>query len=299
MSHDIHAVRNAFSRKALRRICEMHETEFGAAFGLQKYDVIEAPPGADYFYYRDNASSVLAVAHLDTVVEHDERACRFVTTEAGQVVFSGALDDRLGAYIILDLLPKLGVTYDLLLTVGEESGQSTAQFFDTEKEYDWIIEFDRGGTDVVMYQYEDAEVRDMVKASGARVGDGAFSDISYMEHLETKAFNWGVGYQDYHGPRSHAFLEDTFRMVARYLTFSEQNEGVGMPHYPQDEPYYMGSGRYSSWGGAREWERFMAEIEEEAIEAEIIEEDFIENPSLDQINAAVAAMDGDDWPTKP
>ena len=45
------------------------------------------------------------------------------------MVHSGALDDRLGAYIILDLLPKLGINVDVLLTVGEEQGRSTANFF--------------------------------------------------------------------------------------------------------------------------------------------------------------------------
>ena len=81
-----------------------------------------------------------------------------------------------------------------------------------------------------MYQYDDAEVREMVRACGARVGDGSFSDISYLGHLEIKGFNWGVGYEDYHGPRAHAFLDDTFSMVSKYLIFAEQNEGVYMPH---------------------------------------------------------------------
>jgi hypothetical protein len=246
-------VEQAFSRKALRRICEADELSFGDAYGMQLVSIPEQRYPDNFFLYKDNGSSVLAVAHLDTVADADDRACRFVVTEgAGTVVFSRALDDRLGAYIILELLPKLGLNYDILLTVGEESAQSTAAFFAPPegKEYDWMIEFDRGGTDVVMYQYDDKEVRQLVRDAGARPGDGSFSDISYLGHLGIKGFNWGVGYQDYHGPRAHAFLDDTFIMVARYLNFAEQNEGVYMPHYETEKERRIYGPR--SW--AYEWD---------------------------------------------
>jgi hypothetical protein len=209
----------------------MPEADFAAAFDLEDFPVFQSPPD-NHYYFRDNGSSVLAVAHLDTVGRPHTRQCNFIDTESGTVVYSRGLDDRLGAYIILDLLPKLGITYDLLLTVGEECGQSTARFFDPPKEYDWIIEFDRGGTDVVMYQYDDEATRDLVRASGARVDEGIFTDICYLEHLNVKAFNWGVGYQDYHSARSHAYLDDTFAMVGRYLLFHAANAGTRLPHDP-------------------------------------------------------------------
>lgn len=241
-------IESAFSRKDLKRICEADERSFGDAYDMQVVYVLDQPAPDNFYFYRDNGSNVLAVAHLDTVAGGDDRTCRFVVTEGGgTVVFSRALDDRLGAYIILELLPKLGLQYDILLTVGEESGLSTAAYFEPpkDKHYDYMIEFDRGGTDVVMYQYDDAEVRGLVKESGARVGTGSFSDISYLDHLEIKGYNWGVGYRDYHGPRAHAFLDDTFRMVNYYLTFAEQNEGVYMPHYADEG----GNSRrgYSGW----------------------------------------------------
>ena len=230
-------IAEAFDRDMLARICEMPEADFGAEFDLTKYVVPDINTNEDYYFYKDNGARILAVAHLDTVIDADKRRAQFIDTEGeGTVVFSGALDDRLGTYIILDLLPKLGLSqdFDILLTVGEESGCSTAQHFwpnDEEKEYDYIIEFDRGRTDVVMYQYDDAEVRSMVRASGATVSTGSFSDIAYLEHLGVKAFNWGVGYDPDHGARSHAFLNDTFEMVEYYLTFHAQNAGVYMPHY--------------------------------------------------------------------
>jgi hypothetical protein len=222
-------IRGAFDRRALKRVCEMSETDFVDAYGMDTVEVDQPWPD-DFFHFRDNGSSVLAVAHLDTVSSAKKRRCQFLDTAGGTVVYSRALDDRLGAYVILELLPHLGIKYDVLLTTGEEIGRSTALFFDAPKQYDWIIEFDRAGTDVVLYQYEDQPTRDLVRAAGARVGFGTFTDISCMEHLGVKGFNWGVGYEDAHSPRAHAYLNDTFAMVSRYLTFHEQNEGQRFEH---------------------------------------------------------------------
>lgn len=241
MSSQARKIRRAIDREALTRICEMDEELFGDAYDMRTVEVEQKSP-ADYFHYRDNGSSILAVAHLDTVVPRYQRKCAFVDTAGGPVVYSGGLDDRLGAYIILDLLPSLGITHDVLLTVGEEQGRSTAEFFDAPKHYDWIIEFDRGGTDVVTYDYGDADTDYLVERAGAKVGMGSFSDISYMEHLGVKAFNWGVGYRDYHSPRAHAYLHDTSLMVAKYLRFHSEMAGTYLPHVKRSRDV---------WGDAR------------------------------------------------
>ncbi len=243
-------VEHYFSQTALKRVCEMHETEFLEAYDMEHW-IIESRQTDNFYLFKDNGAKVLAVAHLDTVMDHEDRTANFVNTAAGPVIFSGALDDRLGAYTILELLPKLGIQYDILLTVGEESGRSTAQYFTPPegKEYHWMIEFDRGGTDVVMYQYDDIEMRQLVSDSGARPNDGIFSDISYMEHLEIKGFNWGVGYRDYHGPKSHAFLDDYWKMITYYLKFHENNADTYLPHDQVTQSWqrsYGGGGMWSS-----------------------------------------------------
>lgn len=237
--HSGYAVSQHFNPDALRRICEMNEREFAQVYGMEVTRVDQRPPD-DFYAFLDRGADVLAVAHLDTVAGPFDRACTFADTAAGLVVHSRALDDRLGAYIILDMLPDLGVDVDVLLTTGEESGRSTAEFFDAPKDYNWIIEFDRGGTDVVLYQYEDEDTVALVESTGAVVNEGIFSDISYMEHLGVKAFNWGVGYQDYHGPRSHAYLDDTFKMLDYFLEFYEVMADEHLPHHARtgDDPRY-------------------------------------------------------------
>jgi hypothetical protein len=246
-------VRQAYNQNQLARVCTLREDRFGRAFGMETVRTEQRSSSwyrdsgrpEDYYHFRNNGSRVLAVAHLDTVVRGDRRAPHFRHTERGPYIRSGALDDRLGAYVILHLLPAMGITCDWLLTVGEESGMSTAESFKPGKDYDWAIEFDRGGTDVVMYQYEDRASRRLVEASGARMGSGSFSDIAYLEHLGVKAFNWGVGYDgNYHSEAGYAYLNNTFAMVAKYLRFHEQNAGTAMPHKSWD--YGIKENRYGS-----------------------------------------------------
>ncbi len=225
----IEQVSDAFDPDMLAHLC--------TTWDFTNYATKVTLPGKDRFYwYQNNGSDVLAVAHLDTV--QMDRTCQVIDTAAGPLAVSGALDDRLGVYVILDLLPSLGVTCDWLLTTDEEIGRSTATEFSEDyngKQYNWIIQFDRGGTDVVMYEYETKEYCSLVEDAGARVGMGSYSDICELEDLGCTGFNWGVGYEDYHSPRAHAWLNDTFRMVARFLKFHSANATTFLPFLPHDD----------------------------------------------------------------
>lgn len=244
LSPEAREVGRAYRQDALARVCTMPEQDFGRAFGMETVKIPELEgsyrwtrqPGnmpEDYYHFRDNGSRVLAVAHLDTVTNAKGRVPLLADTQDGPFIRSGALDDRLGAYVILHLLPAAGITCDWLLTVGEESCSSTAEHFTPPKDYDHVIEFDRMGTDVVMYQYEDAATQELVEAAGAEPGLGSFSDIAVLEQLGVKCFNWGVGYRgNYHSANGYAFLNDTFAMAARYLRFHEQNAGTRLLHNP-------------------------------------------------------------------
>ena len=238
-----------FNFDDLHKWCTYHESEVGEAIGAVQVMSPQHRAPENFYYFKDNGSDILAVAHLDTVVSHEQRTAGILYTAGGQVVYSGSLDDRLGAYVLADLLPAMGITFDLLLTVGEENGQSTAEVFEPtrhhDREYKWIIEFDRGGTDVVLYQFEDEDLRERVEATGARVEQGIFSDIAFMEHLGVKALNWGVGYRDYHSVRGHVWLDDLFKMVDHFLDFHETNKDTHLPH----EAGTRGDRSGGFWGG--------------------------------------------------
>ena len=157
-------------------------------------DVINTPDGK--YIYRDNGANILAVAHLDVVCF----APRHFGSPKGKAnkIYSAQLDDRLGAYVILDVLPTMGVKVDTLLTTGEESCRSTGAYFQTDKPYNWMVEFDRAGQDVVLYDYWTLELKTLLKSLGNKVGVGSYSDIAAMEHLGIAGFNWGIGYYDHH-----------------------------------------------------------------------------------------------------
>lgn len=228
-------IREVFDPRTLEAICAMREDEFSA------YGKRYALPTDDsrFFFYQDNKSPILAVAHLDSVQK--DQSCSVVELKTGaKIVFSPVLDDRLGVWVIVDLLPKLGLRTDILLTTGEEKGRSTAELYEPKhREYNWMFQFDRKESDVVMYHYDNAERRAMLKGVGADPGWGSFSDICELGHLKVAGFNWGVGYQDYHSSRAYAWLDDTFNQVARFVRFYQLYKRQKMVHEGRKRTHYV------------------------------------------------------------
>ena len=183
--------------------------------------------GRDYLYI-DNGASVLGVAHCDTVFDPSPLEFK----RRGKYAVSGALDDRLGVYILLEYLPALGYSgqYDILLTTNEEVCRSTARMFALDwpdilkergKGYNWIFEFDRAGSDVVLYNYDDSATRTLLAQHGFKVGYGSYSDIADLESLGVKAFNFGCGYYNAHSELCHAHMPLVESLVARFVQFFE------------------------------------------------------------------------------
>jgi hypothetical protein len=172
-----------------------------------RYDTPDGP-----LFYRDNGAKVLGVAHLDSVMF---RKPRF----QGDFVQCPQLDDRLGVWILLDALPKMNIPMDVLLTTGEESCRSTAQFFMPDKTYNWVVEFDRAGSDVVFYQYEDFAPY----WHDWDIGIGSYSDICVMEHLGVLCANVGIGYHQQHTKKCWADLRETNRQIRQFARFYEKN----------------------------------------------------------------------------
>lgn len=211
---------------------------------------VDRPKDDEFYIYKDNGSDILAVAHLDYVVHQQP-------TFKDGVVRCGQLDDRLGAWVILELLPTLGITTDILLTTNEEVGASTAHDFaydwehteDMEfhkKQYNWLFEFDRRGTDIVMYDYETPELKTTMGNAGFKVGKGSFSDVCALEVLGCKAFNIGVGYHQEHTQNCYANLEDTFNQVAKFMGFYKEYKDTHLPHDPADNVWNRASS-YNQW----------------------------------------------------
>jgi hypothetical protein len=196
---------------------------------------------SDYTFI-DNHSNILAVGHCD-FVEHVPTFSR-ASLVGERVYFSPAMDDRLGVYTILDVLPQLGLTYDVLLTDNEEKGLSTAESFipPDGKQYNWIFEFDRRGTGAVFYQYDHTAISDAAK-DYFKHEIGTFSDISLLD-LKCGGINVGTGYYHEHNYYCHMILSDWEDQVQRFIRFYRRYKDTRFP-------YAGGSRRYSrySYGG--------------------------------------------------
>lgn len=217
--------------------------ELGGVSSWASYDpsdnIVEGT--LESYAFKDNGSNILCVAHCDTL--HSDSGVYPVKLPSETLVFCQKCDDRLGVYTILDLLPSLGVNMDILLTMNEERGQSTARLFKTDKKYDWIVEFDRNGMDAVTYSYGDKEWHDVLEEYFI-VNHGSFSDISDLQHLHCKAFNVGVGYHDEHNLRSFFVLEEYRQQISRFIAFYDKHRNSHFTHEKREIPTYMSQGGF-------------------------------------------------------
>lgn len=222
----IDKVKEAFDMDALAAVCMAPEVELGK-YGTAYHE--DGGKSKFAFFYQDNQSDILAIAHMDSVQkDRDFGYAKFVSGK--EKIYSPQLDDRLGVYVITELLPRLGIKTDILLTTDEESGRSTGGMFvpDPEKKYRWMFEFDRTGDDVVMYQYKTEEAFKKLVECGFKTAYGSASDISKMEDLGCLGFNFGVGYQDYHSKDAWFEPSVLYSQVAKFMKFHHKYQSEHM-----------------------------------------------------------------------
>lgn len=173
-----------------------------------------------FVYIPCTGAKVLFVAHLDTVLP-----ARFKGANRKNLYATG-LDDRLGVAICHHLVFDKGLCADILLCDHEEIGRSTAQYFPLSDKYNWVVEFDRAGTDFVDYDLGNTDLNDKILDLGMSQGWGAFSDICSLENPHKIAcFNWGIGYYNAHGENSYVSKSQCNRQVSRFVKlFNAEHE---------------------------------------------------------------------------
>lgn len=214
------------SKRQLREVCKMSIKDF------ESLGVVDESGNV----FIDNGSSVLFVAHRDYVCS--KVFCSFPTDD---LIFSPQLDDRLGIYVGLYLLPQYGITPDILLTTNEEIGQSTAQDFKPSKKYNWMFQFDRHGDDVVTYQYSSKVWHTALIDAGFKVGNGTFSDICYLDHMGVCGVNVAVAYHNEHFINCYASVPMLFDQVDTFATFWSKNKNTEFPFNRHEHSRYTES----------------------------------------------------------
>ncbi len=213
-----------FTRKLRRSLRKTLLADIDCFRQLKNATVQETKDGPAI--YIDRGASVLAVGHLDTVLFNKN-----YSINGDRILNCPQLDDRLGVWVILYLLPILypDFRFDILLCDSEEVGLSTGQHYPIDKQYNWGFEFDRAGTDSVVYDYQSEHWVNEIKTF-SDVGIGAFSDISYLEHLGCKFVNVGVGYHNQHSPNCYADLNETLFMVDSFAQWGIASQDTHFPH---------------------------------------------------------------------
>lgn len=194
----------------------------------KKYgDVLPTQNINDLLIFQDNGSDVLAVAHLDTVLWCNPKINQNSINRCPQ------LDDRLGVATILEWLPTLG-KFDVLLCDNEEMGDSTGQYFKPShsRQYRYMIEFDRVGSDCVFYQYEREDLEYDFDEAGWDVGIGSFSDIAFMSHLNCQGVNIGIGYHNIHTAQCYCNMSEVNSQLVRFAMWYKY---YGKKDYPFSE----------------------------------------------------------------
>ncbi len=159
----------------------------------------------------DNGGDVLFVAHVDTVLPPK------IKKQKSKRVHATGLDDRLGCLLAFNLGMELQA--DILLTDDEEKCRSTARHH-VCKNYNWVVEFDRAGDDVVMYGNESYEFNHAL-IEYWNIGYGSYSDISDLPTLAC-CFNLGIGYQHAHSKDSYVNLKVLKMQIEKFRLFYEK-----------------------------------------------------------------------------
>lgn len=243
MSKKNKAKGKSIDMQQLRKRCTMPVDAFS-----EEFTVYPSPDGTRYWLRETPGAQILFVGHLD-VVDAVERMqhFEFANIPGTPLLFNAWLDDRLGVYLGADFLPSLGVKCDVLLTENEEHCASTARDFETDKAYNWMFMFDRGGEDVVMYEYHTEELAKLLREVGYTVSRGTYSCIRELEHLGISGFNFGTGYYDNHGKMGYANLAHTIGSVNRFVKFYNKHAGERFPYVQQPKVTYTYNN--STWGG--------------------------------------------------
>lgn len=163
----------------------------------------------------DRGGLVLFVAHLDTVQVPK------IFKSNKKYIYGRGFDDRLGCAWAYKLSEELGA--DLLLTDHEEFCKSTA-FYHKVKDYNWIVEFDREGVDIVTYDLDSIDFGQALLKYWS-IGFGSYSDIRDLK-TDACCFNLGLGHYGSHSKKALVKTREMQRQIAKFKTFYAANKDI-------------------------------------------------------------------------
>ena len=207
------------------------------------FTIVNPDSDRDRYAYRPTTGvNVLTVCHADTVLNRPD-----LWEQEGDWIQSSELDDRLGLAMALAMSRRHGTA--ILVCDNEEVGRSTASVFagDNWPVPNWLIEFDRRGTDAVTYDYSSECWDGICEHYFEEIGNGSFSDVCYLESMERKAVNVGVGYYREHSLKCHAYLDETRWRMNQVSRMLREVGGIPMLHKEKRASKIPTRLYYGSW----------------------------------------------------
>ena len=208
------------------------------------------------YLYAEGATTVLLVAHMDTVHRQPvEQICYSTDRTVAMSPQGIGGDDRCGIWMILQILHTADC--HVLFCEDEEIGCVGAKQFtrgNLQPQVNYIVELDRrGSNDAVFYSCDNPEFEDFITTFGFETAGGSCSDISYIApYLATAAVNISCGYYCEHQRHEYILLEEMELNAARVAQMVAHP--TGHFEYRERQDYFSGRGGYqfSMWDTLRE-----------------------------------------------
>ena len=226
----IHKIFNEASEKSLLKfICSLDEKRLLKILCLYLRTLYDNVIATEEYIYAKGIIPICMVAHVDTI-----RDLSMIVGEFEPITFidekmdtihclgGGALDDRLGVFIIIRLL-QLGYRPSVIFTTGEEVGCTGARklILDIprcpDRNLKFFIEVDRQGVDeVVYYQNSNQAFKNFIESFGFVEQIGTISDISVlMSGWKIGGCNVSAGYINEHTSIETGSWSGVQRIIAR------------------------------------------------------------------------------------
>lgn len=214
--------------KSFKDICKMSQSKLKEY--LQNYLTSDAGydnlVNKDGFLYAQGTTSVMLVAHMDTV--HAKKCTNIVVTKDGHISSPQGIggDDRCGIFMIMNIIKE--IKCHVLFCEDEEIGCVGAHKFtdwlkkeNVKIDVNYIIELDRkGSNDAVFYQCNNGEFTKFITdGTGLKVAYGSFTDICVVAPaIGVAAVNISCGYYNAHTLSEYVVYDE---MMANIKTVTD------------------------------------------------------------------------------
>ena len=210
-------------KNKFKTICRMSQESLKEYLFEQLLETHNGAVNKDGFLYAQGKFPVLLVAHLDTVHDNLPGKIKFKNGKFSSPNGIGG-DDRCGVFMILEIVKQINCSV-LFCEDEEVGGVGAEKFISTQLaselvgKFNYIIEFDRKGSDdAVFYNCDNPQFEDFITKHFYKTNYGSFSDISIVApFLQCAAVNLSCGYYKAHTKQEYVVWDEMINSIYEAL----------------------------------------------------------------------------------